>query len=312
MIYILFDNPITIFPFTDFFKMEQPKRPRKRGGKREKERQRKREEKMNQPVTCVKVPGNLTCAAHSIFLSLFATGYLNPGWFKSISDIISLFVRKNYNIDGTESGCQIRTHMLRDLVVETVKLRGEQNFADTFGDTWYWGPEVESDIIGEIENTKENPELRGFIEYANPFFMVCSYLFKCKIMVIMDNGSFQIFSVKNMTGMNPIIKVRSNADHGSGTHFDALIPQNMDPEWYLDLSTFYDSGPKYMFEGKEYSDVILKIDDWYSYLGNRYLAIIKRFKQDDNLAKRLAELALQIEEDAALARELSKELNGQI
>lgn len=272
----------------------------KRGGKRKtKALQNDQTNQINQiNQTLVKVPGNLTCAAHSFFLSLLAVGMTNLSWFHSIFDIVSVFVRRNYDIDGTVSGCQIRTHMLRDLVVETVRLRGENHFATAFGDSWYWGPEVESDILGIIESTKDDPATRGFIEHANPFFMVCSFLFKCKIHVQMDNGLSQTFSPKNLLG--PIIKIRSNADSGKGTHFDALIPDNLPEEWSLDLNVFYGSGPKYIFEGNEYSDIILNIDDWYSYLGNRYLDILRKSNQ--------ANKAKQIEDDLKFARELSVRL----
>lgn len=268
-------------------------------------------------IKCAKVPGNLTCAAHSIFLSLFATAMFNPKWFESICDVVIAMIRRMYNVDGTETACQVRTHMLRDLVVETVQLRGKKNFKKTFGDSWYWGPEVEADICGIIEETRENPASRGFIEHANPFFMVCSFLFKCKIEVIMDNGRSQIFMVPGCAG--PIIKVRNNAQDRVGTHFDALIPDNLPKIWFIDLNIFYKRGAVYIFEGQEYCDVDLKIDDWYTYLGYRYFDVIdvinaskeRQLARDKELAERLAFLTLQIEKDAELARKLSRELNGE-
>ncbi|AYV76883.1 MAG: hypothetical protein Barrevirus3_3 [Barrevirus sp.] len=252
----------------------------------------------------VPVPGNLTCAAHSFVLSLLSAGLENHAWFNSIKDVLLILIRENHNVDGQLLNCQIRTHLLRDLVVDTVEKFGEPFFVKEFGkDKFYWDDLIAADIRGINEETKRDPSARSFLDHANPFFMVCSYLFQCNVRIVMDDGNVTTFSSRS-SNYPVTIQVRSNATMNSlGTHFDAFILPNLGPNWLTDLDPFYGVGDSYVYNGELVHDVILKINDWYRYLGDRYQDVLKAVSK-----KNYSESNKTLEENRRMALELSKKI----
>jgi len=251
------------------------------------------------------VPGNLTCAAHAFSLSLLATTKENHKWFSTIHKLLETFVRETHDVKGTVIKKEFRTHILRDLVADTVNEKGTQFFENMFGlHTWYWDDLVAADIIGINNATVNDPTERGFIEHANPFFMVCAYLFNCQVCVVCKNGNTQLFSFDNTS---PIIYVSSNATDGSlGSHFDALIPEHLDPIWSINLSVFFEYSEPYFVDSELVRDVVMKIEKWYSHLYDRFQEVCIDLDQTKSLE--LAELMtiqyFQEESDREFAFEL--------
>lgn len=253
-----------------------------------------------------KVPGDLTCAAHSVAVGLLAEGLKNHEWFSEIKDMFDKIVRKIYDINGIFQGYEVKPHLLRELVPEVVVARGPRFFQEMFGTIWYWGDKEAYNIYGYNDLTSERPHERNFMEYADPFFMVCSYLFKCKIRIVTGNGLQKEFSKAWQKG--PVIQVFSNMGNRAGTHFDALLSSDLDKVWFPDPSTFFEPGNPYVVDGHEFIDIVPRIDLWHSYLGSRYTEVIKIIEQEK--ASHLLVLKyLQEEEDEKFAKELHKKLN---
>ena len=260
------------------------------------------------------VPGDLTCAAHSVVIGLLAQGFQNPDWFISIKDIFTQLVRKSHDSEGKFLGYEVKPHLLRELVPEVVVERGTEFFQQMFGQTWYWGKKEADNIYGFNDATKEKPHERNFMEYADPFFMVCSYLFKCKIMVVTQNGLRKEFCKVWSTG--PTIQIISDMNgSNASTHFDAMLLDELERVWFPDPSTFFEHGIPYKIDGQEYRDIVPRIDLWHSYLGDRYQEVFNKVdkiiadKKSQELAEKMALKLLQEDEDARLARELDNELN---
>ncbi len=244
-------------------------RNHRRGGKKNKNKN-----KPQMKLRLAPVPGNMTCGAHSFILSLMAVALSNIKWFQSISDFFDMqLVRRFYDLNGTILGCGVRSHLLRELAVETVRNRGAGFFERLFGsDKWYWGPEVEANIIGRTDASDTDPADRSFLEHANPFFMVCAYLFDCSVRIIQDDGVTITFRSPNCRG--PVITIRSSAkDNQLGGHFDSLIDARLGAEWSVDLERFREHGTAYTYNGRSYVDVRTNIESWYVHLGNLYCQV---------------------------------------
>jgi hypothetical protein len=265
-----------------------------------------------------KVPGDLTCAAHSVVLSILAVATEHPEWFISIKPIFTKLVRKTHDVDGTFIGYEIKPHLLRELVPEVVVERGSRFFQQMFGTIWYWGEKEANNIYGYNEATSERPHERDFMEYADPFFMVCSYLFQCKIMVRTQNGLRKEFC-EAWSNQKPTLNIHSNMGSSAGTHFDSMLSSALDKVWFPDPSHFFEAGEPYIIDNHKFRDIVPRIDLWHFYLGDRYqevLAKVNRFteeKESQELAEHLALKFLQedamLEEDARLAAELHDQLN---
>lgn len=229
--------------------------------------------KLRMELRLAPVPGNMTCGAHAFILSVMAVASSNLRWFKNIAGFFDMqLVRRMYSLDGSIFSCAVRSHLLRELIVETVEQRGAEFFERLFGiDKWYWGPEVEADIIGRTDASDTDPTDRSFLEHANPFFMVCAFLFNCSVRIIQDNGVTTTFQVPGCNG--PIITIRSSAnDQSLGVHFDAYISSHLGSEWSVDLEMFHENIPVFI-NGKHYVDVHTNIEKWYMHLGNLYCQI---------------------------------------
>lgn len=251
-----------------------------------------------------KVPGDLTCAAHAVTLAVLAEASKNIGWFGKIKDNFDKIVRKIYDVEGKFLAYEVKPHILRDDIPDLINEKGQELFAQLFGTDWYWDDLVDGTIRGINQLTSDKPNERNFMEHANPFFMVCSYLFKCKILIATRTG-FETEFIGERDG--PIIRIYSDMNSGAGTHFDAYLPNDMDKSWFPNIDNFGENGPSYKVDDREYRDIIPRIDLWHSFLGNKYKEVLDRYQQfisDNEFAERLQEQA-----DAELAAKLSADWN---
>ena len=270
---------------------------------------------MRRGTRVAKVPGDLTCAAHSLILGLIACMHGNFEWFNSIQDVFRKIVREIHDIDGKNLGCVVKPHILRDEIPDFVKEKGPDFFLRFFGhEKWFWDDLVDGNIRGINKLTREKPNERNFMEYANPFFMVSSYLFKCQILVIAKNGSECCYEgAKDGTKDVPIIRIYSDMDVHGGTHFDAMLPDDFDNSWFPSIDNFNEPGPLYTVDGVEYRDIIPRIDLWHSFLGTKYQEVLNKHQQfiaDREFAEKLALQESQSASDAELAAKLSAEWNN--